>query len=109
MEKFSLSTQHSFLDYLTGGCELNFMVAIDFTGIHLCNQLVYFTLEFLPADRIIFSFFIKIKCEMHFVISFWALQVRLTFIAYPKTLSSVAFYSFQHPCFSYAYFVDIFS
>ncbi|KAE8123777.1 hypothetical protein FH972_018706 [Carpinus fangiana] len=32
VDKFSLSTKHSFLDYLAGGCELNFMVAIDFTA-----------------------------------------------------------------------------
>ena len=43
VEKFSQSVEHTFLDYLAGGRELNFMVAIDFTGIHLCNQLVYCT------------------------------------------------------------------
>uniref|UniRef100_A0A6N2KUQ0 VWFA domain-containing protein n=1 Tax=Salix viminalis TaxID=40686 RepID=A0A6N2KUQ0_SALVM len=32
VEKFSQSSRHTFLDYLTGGCELNFMVAIDFTA-----------------------------------------------------------------------------
>ncbi|XP_062168932.1 protein BONZAI 1 isoform X2 [Alnus glutinosa] len=32
VETFSQSTQHSFLDYLAGGCELNFMVAVDFTA-----------------------------------------------------------------------------
>ncbi|KAF5957246.1 hypothetical protein HYC85_004471 [Camellia sinensis] len=32
VDKFSESVQHSFLDYLSGGCELNFMVAIDFTA-----------------------------------------------------------------------------
>ena len=32
VDKFSESVQHTFLDYLAGGCELNFMVAIDFTG-----------------------------------------------------------------------------
>lgn len=32
MDKFSEKTQHTFLDYLAGGYELNFMVAIDFTG-----------------------------------------------------------------------------
>ncbi|KAL7222503.1 hypothetical protein ACSBR1_024237 [Camellia fascicularis] len=31
-DKFSESVQHSFLDYLSGGSELNFMVAIDFTA-----------------------------------------------------------------------------
>ncbi|KAG8652755.1 protein BONZAI 2 isoform X2 [Manihot esculenta] len=32
VDKFSESIQHTFLDYLKGGCELNFMVAIDFTA-----------------------------------------------------------------------------
>lgn len=32
VDTFSQSIQHTFLDYLTGGCELNFMVAIDFTA-----------------------------------------------------------------------------
>ncbi|KAB5525221.1 hypothetical protein DKX38_022970 [Salix brachista] len=32
VDKFSQSSQHTFLDYLAGGCELNFMVAVDFTA-----------------------------------------------------------------------------
>ncbi|XP_058195699.1 protein BONZAI 1-like isoform X2 [Rhododendron vialii] len=32
VDKFSESVQHTFLDYFSGGCELNFMVAIDFTA-----------------------------------------------------------------------------
>ncbi|XP_057970297.1 protein BONZAI 1-like [Malania oleifera] len=32
VEKFSESVRHTFLDYLAGGCELNFMVAVDFTA-----------------------------------------------------------------------------
>lgn len=32
VDTFSESVQYTFLDYLAGGCELNFMVAIDFTG-----------------------------------------------------------------------------
>ncbi|XP_057995482.1 protein BONZAI 2 isoform X3 [Hevea brasiliensis] len=32
VDKFSESVQYTFLDYLKGGCELNFMVAIDFTA-----------------------------------------------------------------------------
>ncbi|KAM6583971.1 hypothetical protein CsatB_010973 [Cannabis sativa] len=32
VDKFSESVQHTFLDYLAGGFELNFMVAIDFTA-----------------------------------------------------------------------------
>ena len=34
VDKFSESTQHTFLDYIAGGSELNFMVAIDYTGIN---------------------------------------------------------------------------
>lgn len=34
VDKYSQNIQHTFLDYLAGGCALNFMVAIDFTGIH---------------------------------------------------------------------------
>ncbi|KAK9278515.1 hypothetical protein L1049_028082 [Liquidambar formosana] len=32
VDKFLESVQHTFMDYLAGGCELNFMVAIDFTA-----------------------------------------------------------------------------
>ncbi|CAO2818360.1 unnamed protein product [Amaranthus hypochondriacus] len=32
VDKFSESIQYTFLDYMAGGCELNFMVAIDFTA-----------------------------------------------------------------------------
>ncbi|XP_074278278.1 protein BONZAI 2-like isoform X2 [Silene latifolia] len=32
VEKYSECVQHTFLDYLAGGCELNFMVAVDFTA-----------------------------------------------------------------------------
>ncbi|GFZ03958.1 calcium-dependent phospholipid-binding Copine family protein [Actinidia rufa] len=32
VDKFCESVQHTFLDYLSNGCELNFMVAIDFTA-----------------------------------------------------------------------------
>lgn len=32
VDKFFMSTKHSFLDYITNGYELNFMVAIDFTA-----------------------------------------------------------------------------
>ncbi|KAJ9676490.1 hypothetical protein PVL29_021832 [Vitis rotundifolia] len=32
VEYFSETVEHTFLDYLAGGCELNFMVAIDFTA-----------------------------------------------------------------------------
>ncbi|CAL5361747.1 unnamed protein product [Camellia sinensis] len=32
VDKFHESVKHTFLDYLSGGCQLNFMVAIDFTA-----------------------------------------------------------------------------
>ncbi|XP_042500146.1 protein BONZAI 1-like [Macadamia integrifolia] len=32
VDKYSENVQHTFLDYIAGGCELNFMVAIDFTA-----------------------------------------------------------------------------
>ncbi|KAI3455153.1 hypothetical protein Pfo_011816 [Paulownia fortunei] len=45
VDKYSENIQHTFLDYLAGGYELNFMVAIDFTASngnpHLPNSLHY--------------------------------------------------------------------
>lgn len=38
VEKFTESVQYTFLDYLAGGFELNFMVAVDFTGIEQYPQ-----------------------------------------------------------------------
>jgi hypothetical protein len=35
VDKFEEKMQYSFLDYISGGFELNFMVAVDFTGQHL--------------------------------------------------------------------------
>ncbi|XP_059185178.1 copine-1 isoform X2 [Centropristis striata] len=32
LKKFTLLTQYSFLDYVMGGCQINFTVGIDFTG-----------------------------------------------------------------------------
>ena len=32
VDKFSESVQQTFLDYIAGGYEMNFMVAVDFTG-----------------------------------------------------------------------------
>ena len=41
LDKFTESVQYTFLDYLSGGFELNFMVAIDFTGIpHILKHSV---------------------------------------------------------------------
>ncbi|KAH1255220.1 Protein BONZAI 1 [Glycine max] len=39
VEKFTESVQYTFLDYLAGGFELNFMVAVDFTGYQLVLQI----------------------------------------------------------------------
>ena len=39
VDKFTESVQFTFLDYLAGGFELNFMVAVDFTGTTLTNIL----------------------------------------------------------------------
>ncbi|KAH1245991.1 Protein BONZAI 1 [Glycine max] len=36
VDKFTESVQYTFLDYLAGGFELNFMVAVDFTGVWIC-------------------------------------------------------------------------
>ncbi|KAI7731879.1 hypothetical protein M8C21_032243 [Ambrosia artemisiifolia] len=57
VEEFTESVHHTFLDYLLGGCEMNFMVAIDFTGIsyHMLQmeildcQTRYITLTILDA------------------------------------------------------------
>lgn len=35
VDKFTETVQHTFLEYLASGFELNFMVAIDFTGMKL--------------------------------------------------------------------------
>jgi len=42
VEEFLESVQYTFLDYLAGGCELNFMVAIDFTGKIFIFSLITF-------------------------------------------------------------------
>lgn len=44
VDKFSERVQHTFLDYLAGGCELNFMVAVDFTSI--CALFLHIQLRF---------------------------------------------------------------
>lgn len=45
MDKFNENIQYTFLDYLAEGFELNFMVAIDFTGIclHINSSIVLYT------------------------------------------------------------------
>jgi hypothetical protein len=33
VEKYVESNRHTFLDYISVGCQLNFMVGVDFTGM----------------------------------------------------------------------------
>jgi hypothetical protein len=33
VEKYVESNWHTFLDYISAGCQLNFMVGVDFTGM----------------------------------------------------------------------------
>lgn len=35
VDKFIETTQYTFIDYISSGFELNFMVAVDFTGSHM--------------------------------------------------------------------------
>lgn len=53
MDKFSESIQQTFLDYLAGGYEMNFMVAVDFTGYYL---LVFFYNKIIILDYYKFLF-----------------------------------------------------
>lgn len=61
VDKFTESVQHTFLDYLAGGCELNFMVAVDFTGTFniyctipfLCLFLVWNQMDVSPHGSIV--------------------------------------------------------
>ena len=55
MDKYSETIQHTFLDYLAGGYELNFMVAVDFTGIpffSLLNMLFFGVKVFCLVESI---------------------------------------------------------
>lgn len=36
MEKYLENSRHTFIDYISAGCQLNLMVAIDYTGMHGC-------------------------------------------------------------------------
>lgn len=58
MDKFTESVQHTFLDYLAGGCELNFMVAVDFTG-------AYQNLFILLYHLFVFFFWNHIDVSVH--------------------------------------------
>ncbi|KAK6127829.1 hypothetical protein DH2020_038431 [Rehmannia glutinosa] len=50
VDKYSENTQHTFLDYLAGGYELNFMVAIDFTDSETSLGAVVLPLCILSED-----------------------------------------------------------
>ena len=39
MTSFALEQDHTFIDYLVGGCEISFSVAVDFTGSNGNPQL----------------------------------------------------------------------
>jgi hypothetical protein len=34
VEKYLENNRHTFLDYISAGCQMNLMVAIDYTGMH---------------------------------------------------------------------------
>lgn len=36
VEKYLENNRHTFIDYISAGCQLNLMVAIDYTGVHRC-------------------------------------------------------------------------
>lgn len=59
MDKFSESVQQTFLDYLAGGYEMNFMVAVDFTGL-----LVFFYNKIIILDYYKFLFFKLLVTEL---------------------------------------------
>lgn len=46
MDRFVEKVQYSFLDYISSGFELNFMVAVDFTGdASFYSLYVYFIIQ----------------------------------------------------------------
>jgi len=51
VDRFIESVQYTFLDYLAGGFELNFMVAVDFTGAEQYPQTHYTNLWVKYNDR----------------------------------------------------------
>lgn len=56
MDKFTETVQHTFLEYLASGFELNFMVAIDFTGKKRSEKcrvsLIHFLLKLIQLSRL---------------------------------------------------------
>ena len=57
MDQFCEKQQYSFLDYISSGFELNFMVAVDFTGNiypilgELYKLLFYFLGSLFPSSK----------------------------------------------------------
>ena len=51
VDKYAESVQYSFLDYLAGGFELNFMVAVDFTGISYISSCASLINYFLGCNK----------------------------------------------------------
>ena len=57
MDQFCEKQQYSFLDYISSGFELNFMVAVDFTGKiypvlgELYSFLFYFLGSLFPSSK----------------------------------------------------------
>lgn len=45
MEKYLENNRQTFLDYISAGCQLNFMVAVDFTGVLVLADLTLFQLS----------------------------------------------------------------
>jgi len=52
VDKFIESVQYTFLDYLAGGFELNFMVAVDFTGAEQYPQTHCTIFWYKHKDRV---------------------------------------------------------
>lgn len=63
VDKFSESIQYTFLDYLAGGFELNFMVAIDYTGTPYILKLVVPNFFWIVIDIFINVLFIMITSD----------------------------------------------
>lgn len=45
VEKYLENNRQTFLDYISAGCQLNFMVAVDFTGVLVLADLTLFQLS----------------------------------------------------------------
>ncbi|KAG6413230.1 hypothetical protein SASPL_125938 [Salvia splendens] len=69
VDKYSENIQHTFLDYLAGGYELNFMVAIDFTASN-GNPRLPDSLHYIdPSGRP--NAYQRVRCIQYYHFSFW--------------------------------------